>query len=644
MTLPASFLDELKSRVSLIDVVSSRVKLTRKGREYSGLCPFHNEKSPSFTVNEDKGFFHCFGCGAHGDALGFEMRANSLAFMDAVDSLAAKAGMEVPRMEPVDREREQVRAGILDVLEAAAKWYEAQLQTPPAQAARDYLVGRNVLEDTIARFRLGFAPDQFDALRRALGAAGYAESLMLDAGLIRRLEDGRLVDLLRNRVVFAITDKAGRVIGFGGRVLGDGKPKYINSPSTSVFDKGANLYGLAHSRQGAAQGGRLVVVEGYMDVIALHQAGMDYVVAPLGTALTERQLEQAWKLSPELVVCLDGDAAGQRAQTRVIERALPQISHCRRVTFCAMPDGIDPDELVAAEGAGAITQIWDGARPLIDLLWQREFDLCNPINSERMAALERSVLAKASAIADATTRRQWLGDLMTRMDSIRKWTKPEILRGRSVKNFAPMPASTGVAVWWERARAHTELANVRLWLEKHGLPWDVLTQKVGGIGFTHGRIVKGAWVSGAWSDTPKPTLWEPEGQVPLVIIPVLGDVPDYPVDLIGWNPHTGDIGSFTGTTVVLGEDVVIEAAAFEAAGLKHPVFCASSPLSWLRKKCADVPAVLPVDWGRLWFCLGGLSTLVGESLAVAEALDKAVKPPKIPAPLIAVAQSAAKAA
>src|SRR5579884_312472 len=327
MAFPPGFLDELRNRVSLADLVGRRVRLVRKGREHAGLCPFHNEKTPSFYVVEDKGFFHCFGCGAHGDAIGYVMRSENLDFIEAVERLAGEAGIAVPQQTPHERERAQRQKTLLEASEAAAAFYEDQLWAPAGGRAREYLMARGLDDETIRRFRLGWAPDGRQALRRALTAASFAEPLLVEAGLLRRPDEGEAYDYFRGRVMFPIGDRAGRVIAFGARTLGDDQPKYLNSPDTPVFEKGRVLYAWAAARAhlGRDPQASAIVVEGYMDAIALHRAGFGGAVVPLGPALTEMQLYELWRLSAEPVLCFDGDAAGQRAALRALDRALPLL-------------------------------------------------------------------------------------------------------------------------------------------------------------------------------------------------------------------------------------------------------------------------------------------------------------------------------
>jgi DNA primase catalytic core len=388
MAFAPQFLDDIRSRVTLSDVVSRRVKLIRRGREHTGLCPFHNEKTPSFTVNDDKAFFHCFGCGAHGDVITFVMRTEGLTFPEAIEKLAGEAGLSMPVAGPEERQRAKAQETLHSVNEAACVWFELQLRGPGGRHAFEYLKGRGLSDETIARFRLGFAPDGRDALKAALTKQGISEALLLEAGLIGRPDDGRATyDRFRGRVIFPITDRGGRVIAFGGRILGDGQPKYLNSPDTPLFNKGRVLYGLAAAREAIHKAQEAIVVEGYMDVIALHQAGIRTAVAPLGTALTEQQIELLWRMVPEPILCFDGDAAGQRAAQRAAERALPLVKPGKSLQFALLPEGEDPDSLIRRRGAAAMHAVLRGARPLIELIW--DITLKNrPLNTpERRADL-----------------------------------------------------------------------------------------------------------------------------------------------------------------------------------------------------------------------------------------------------------------
>jgi DNA primase len=406
MAFPPGFLDELRNRISLPGLIARKVKLIRRGREFAGLCPFHHEKTPSFYVVEDKSFFHCFGCGAHGDVVGFVMRADNLDFIEAVGKLAAEAGLAVPQATPQERERAQRQKTLLDATEAAASFYKARLWSSVGSRAREYLHGRGLDPDTIDRFRLGWAPDDRQELRRAL-AADFPEALLIEAGLLRRSEEGETFDYFRNRVIFPIADRAGRVIAFGGRILGDGQPKYLNSPDSHLFEKGRVLYGWSSARASAARdaqagGPGVIVTEGYMDVIALHRAGFTTAVAPLGTALTEFQLHELWRLGPEPILCFDGDTAGQRAAARALRRALPLLGPGRSLRFANLPAGQDPDSVIRTIGRVGFDQILAAARPLSAMLWELELAGKRLDTPERRADLERRLTETIAVIADRT--------------------------------------------------------------------------------------------------------------------------------------------------------------------------------------------------------------------------------------------------
>jgi DNA primase len=415
MAFTPEFLDELRARVPLAGVIGRGVRLTKRGREHVGLCPFHNEKTPSFTINEDKGFYHCFGCGAHGDVIGFAMRADGLTFPEAVAKLAAEAGLALPAYKPRDPEAEEKRASLHDVLEAACVWFAAQLAGEIGKEARAYLEGRGVEATTMAEFRLGYAPHGRDGLRQALAARDFGEALMIEAGLVAKSDEGRLYDRFRDRVIFPITDRRGQVIAFGGRALGEARAKYLNSPETPLFHKGRTLYNLARARAPARQAGTVLVAEGYMDVIALAAAGFGHVVAPLGTALTEAQMQELWRLAPEPVLCLDGDAAGQRAAYRAAERSLPLLKPGHSLLFALLPNGEDPDSLVRRRGPRAMTAVVEAAAPLSDILWTKEAAAGKLDTPERRAALEQRLLGHVREIHDETVKQYYRRHFKSRL-------------------------------------------------------------------------------------------------------------------------------------------------------------------------------------------------------------------------------------
>jgi len=407
MSLPPAFLDEIRARVALAGVIARRTRLVKKGREWSGLCPFHNEKSPSFTVNEDKGFFHCFGCGAHGDVIGFVMRAENRSFIEAIETLAAEAGLEVPKPTPEARERAQQQQTLYEVVEAAAQFFQSQLRLPAGSDARAYLERRGLDDAAIERFRLGYAPAGQGLLKQHL-LRDFPEPLIKEAGLIGQREDSTVsFDYFRDRVMFPILDRRGRPIAFGGRVMGDAKPKYLNSPDTPIFHKGTVLYGLSWAREGVGKGADLIVTEGYMDVIALQRGGFAGAVAPLGTALTEDQLDLLWQMAPEPILCFDGDAAGQRAAGRALERALPTLKAGRSLRFAVLPEGEDPDTLIARFGPDIMQERLHQARPLAEFLWTIEL-AARPVDTpERRADLSGRLKARAALISDETLRREY---------------------------------------------------------------------------------------------------------------------------------------------------------------------------------------------------------------------------------------------
>jgi DNA primase len=407
MAFSPQFLDEIRARLTLSDVVSRRVKLQLRGREHTGLCPFHNEKSPSFTVSNDKSFYHCFGCGAHGDVIGYLMQAEGVSFPEAVERLAAEAGLEVPVSSPEERAQEQRRAGLLEVMEAACAYYEKTLRSPMGKTALAYLQGRGLSDETIRRFRLGFAPPG-NSIKTAIMSDAMPEALLAEGGLIRTPDDGRpSYDFFRDRVLFPIADARGRIIAFGGRTMGDGEPKYLNSPDTPLFDKRRTLYGLAQARSAAHDKKRILVTEGYMDVIALSQNGIPEAVAPLGTALSESHLALLWKVADEPYLCFDGDNAGQRAQARSAERALPLLAPERSLRFITLPPGEDPDSLVSTQGSQAMEELIAKSTPLDSIIWTletagRDFD-----TPERLAGLEKRLEDRALSIADRKVQYQY---------------------------------------------------------------------------------------------------------------------------------------------------------------------------------------------------------------------------------------------
>ncbi len=409
MKLPPTFVDELRSRVSIAEIVGRTVawdpKKTNRGKgDYWAACPFHVEKSASFHVDDRKGFYYCFGCQAKGDVLSFLRDAGGMGFMDAVTLLAREAGMELPQLgdDPGARARADRRGTLHAALEAAVRHYRMQLSTAAGAAARAYLETRGLGTEAIERFEIGYAPP-----RGGIGAAltGHDADLLVAAGLVARPDDGSPYDRFRDRIVFPIRDARGRPVGFGGRAMDPASPaKYLNSPASEVFDKGRTLYNLRAATEAVRKGAPLVVAEGYMDVIALVGAGFGGAVAPLGTAITEAQLGLMWTASPEPVVLLDGDRAGQAAALRLADLALPLIRAGQSLRFATLPDGLDPDDLARQGGAPAIQAVVEAAEPMVALLWRRETDGRAFDSPERRAALDASLRALLARIADAPLR------------------------------------------------------------------------------------------------------------------------------------------------------------------------------------------------------------------------------------------------
>jgi len=391
--IPQHFIDDLMSRTDIIEVVGSRVPLKKAGREFKACCPFHDEKTPSFTVSPTKQFYHCFGCGAHGTALGFLMDHDHLGFVDAVEELARQAGVEVPREAGSAAKRPD--DDLYAVMEKTARFFSGELKKN--KEAIDYLKSRGVDGETAARFGIGFAPSRWDGLIEHFGSTEKSLKQLADCGLIIEREQGGWYDRFRGRVMFPIRDARGRVIAFGGRIIGDGEPKYLNSPETRLFHKGRELYGLFEARQALRDISRLMVVEGYMDVVGLSQAGIHWAVATLGTATTGDHLHRLFRLTDTVVFCFDGDRAGRQAAWRALENALPSLVEGRQVQFLFLPEGEDPDSLVRAEGPEKFRSRVDEAVPLSDYLLENlesRVDMSSVDGRARMAELARPLLSR----------------------------------------------------------------------------------------------------------------------------------------------------------------------------------------------------------------------------------------------------------
>ncbi|WP_282039453.1 DNA primase [Halomonas alimentaria] len=416
--IPQRFIDDLLARVDVVEVVGERVQLKKAGRNYSGLCPFHQEKTPSFTVSADKQFYHCFGCGAHGNALRFLMEYDKLRFPEAVEQLAGRLGMEVPREgadDPRAQARERKRKEGVNLLELSASFFRERLKMPEGQGAREYLERRGLAPEVIDTFGVGYAPDTWESLKRHLGERGIGEAVQVEYGLlVHREESGRTYDRFRDRVMFPIRDIKGRTIGFGGRVLGDAKPKYLNSPETPVFHKGRELYGLYEARQADHRLERVVIVEGYMDVVALAQFGIRNAVATLGTSTSEEHLGRLFRLVNEVVFCFDGDRAGRQAATRALETVLPLMIDGRQARFLFLPEGEDPDTLVRREGSEAFQDRITCASPLSEFLFDQAAagrDLARIEDRERYAS---QVLKAIGRLPEGVLRSLMLSELSRR--------------------------------------------------------------------------------------------------------------------------------------------------------------------------------------------------------------------------------------
>lgn len=405
MTLSPQFLDELRARTPLSALVGKSVKLVKAGREYKGCCPFHQEKTPSFYVNDDKGFYHCFGCSAHGDAIRWMTDQRGLAFMDAVKELAQAAGMELPALDPRAAAQAERARGLHDVMADAAAWFTEQLNGIEGAEARALLERRGVSAETARAFGLGFAPDARGRLRTAL--ARYGDAMLIEAGLLIQVDDKEPYDRFRGRLMIPIRDARGRVIAFGGRVIGQGEPKYLNSPDTPLFDKGRTLYNLDRAAPPARKAGRLFVVEGYMDVIALAQAGIAEAVAPLGTALTPEQLDLLWRQVDVPLLCFDGDSAGQKAAIRAAHRAVPKLEPGRSLAFVGLPQGKDPDDLVREAGAPAFEAAAEARRPLIQILYESERAQSQTALPEGRAALRQRINDLAEEIGNGLVKYEY---------------------------------------------------------------------------------------------------------------------------------------------------------------------------------------------------------------------------------------------
>jgi DNA primase len=438
MRYPPHFLDEIRARLSVSHVVGRKVPLKRAGREYKGLSPFKVEKTPSFTVNDSKGFYHCFASGEHGDIFTFLMKTEGLSFPEAVERLAGEAGVPMPKMSVRDEAREDERQRLYRLMEVSAQFFQTALTSGPGGEARRYLDKRGLKFDTIGAFRLGYAPNDKSALKQHLAAAGFTTEEMIASGMLIGGEDIPVAyDRFRHRVMFPITDMRDRIVAFGGRALDADQPaKYMNSPETPLFHKGHMLFNAFRARGAAHDKSRVIAVEGYMDVIALAEAGFAEAVAPLGTALTEEQVTLLWRLAPEPILCFDGDEAGRKAAFRAVETVLPMLKPGFSVRFAFLPGGLDPDDLIRMKGAQAFEAELTRTRALFDVLWAREEETHDLSTPEQRAAFEARLQGMVARIGDVTVKAHYERELRETLWTLNRTIVREIARGEGPRRRA----------------------------------------------------------------------------------------------------------------------------------------------------------------------------------------------------------------
>ncbi len=433
MSISPRFLDELRNRLTLSEVIGKRIQVTRAGRESKACCPFHHEKTPSFTINDDKQFFHCFGCGEHGDVISFVMKHDNISFMDTVELLAADAGMQVPKPTPQQAAKAKQEKDLYALMDEAAAYFESYLLEPRNEDALRYLLERGITRETIKEFRVGFAPDDGQALRAHLKAKGYEDKDMLKIGILKASSrGGEPYVFFRDRIIFPVPDRRGRIVAFGGRVLPDNirppqrrdftPPKYINSSETPLFHKGSMLYGEPIARRAAADGQSLILVEGYMDVIACAQAGVRGALAPMGTAVTEEQIVSMWNMIPDFnkvpILCFDGDNAGRKAARRVCDRILPLLEPGRSVSFAFMPDGEDPDSLIKQNGVKGFQKVISQSVSLFDFVWNSHVQGQDLRTPEMRAGVIRQLENEVGKIASMDVQVHYKSQLKNRVSEV----------------------------------------------------------------------------------------------------------------------------------------------------------------------------------------------------------------------------------
>lgn len=448
MKYPQSFIEEIRARLRISEVIARHIPIRRAGREFHALCPFHKEKSPSFTINDEKGFFHCFGCGAHGDVIGFTMDYEHIGYREAIEKLAGDAGLQVPQPTRAEVERVSQEQSLQQVMEVVASWLEEQLhETSEGELARQYMAERGLKPDTVARFRMGYAPADRDALVKAMHGRGITPRQLIQTGMLIEIEGKTPYSRFRRRLMFPIRDRKSRVIGFGGRVLpGEPNaeaPKYLNSPETVLFHKGRQLFNLDIARRAAYDTRQLIICEGYMDVIALAQAGIVPAVAPLGTAITAEQLQLCWQLVDEPTLCLDGDNAGQRAMGRAADLALPLLVPGKTLKVAVLPKGEDPDSLVRSIGKQAFEDVIEKANPLSNVLWAQAMG--NPATTpEARAAQEQALQVKIEQIKHPTVQHYYKQFLRDRLRELQQPVRRAFVPGGKFQKQNPHEAQPAV--------------------------------------------------------------------------------------------------------------------------------------------------------------------------------------------------------
>jgi DNA primase len=458
MLFPREFINQVRDRFNISEIVRKKVVLKTRGREHTGLCPFHNEKSPSFTVNDEKGFYHCFGCGAHGYIFDFIMQTEGLSFPEAVERLAIEAGMPIPKSDPREKEKYDHLSVLMSCAEAAAKYFQDNLKNTLGENARRYFAGRGLTEQTIEEFRLGFCPDASGRMQEALVKQGFTIPQMNEIGLIR---NG--YEIFRGRAMFPITDSKGRVIAFGGRILEKGEPKYLNSPETPIFHKRRILFGKAIARKYVHELKDIIVTEGYMDTIALNQAGFKNAVAPLGTSLTDEHLAELWAMAPEPTLCFDGDNAGKRAAERAAYLALPLLKPGFSLKFIQLPNGQDPDDVVKS-GKGAFAALLADSKPLSEIIFEAE-KAKKPIKTpEQQADLKSRLEALAAAIKETNISKKYIDYFRQRLwQEFRQQGQPKnVERSLNISNIVGIEAEKEKILQLEAAVLGLLIANPRL--------------------------------------------------------------------------------------------------------------------------------------------------------------------------------------